>query len=315
MMSMSSDSPPPSTALIERVLAETRALRQQIAAVHESLAARRPAMADARGSVAQAGAPLYATCFGVFRLYRAAAPVPLGQHKAVIQLGRYLVAHAGQLVPRDVLLDLLWPEADRARALHRLHVAVSVLRGLVDPPAAADSLVRLDDDRYSIDGDAVLTDCDLFDQRYRLGTLALHQADYDAAAMAFRSLADVYAGEFLADDRYAEWTQSRRAHFRERHLDALTFLCEHAMRRRDLLAAVDCAQQILAADNLRERAHRHLMRAHYLLGQRACAMRQYHLCAAILQQELGVLPSLPTQHLFQAIARDTPLPDESPMHL
>ena len=67
-------------------------------------------------------------------------------------------------------------------------------------------------------------------------------------------------------------------------------------------------------DNLRERSHRHLMRSHYRLGQRACAVRQYRTCARLLADELGLRPSHETQQLFAAIRDDAELPDEAPLH-
>ena len=80
--------------------------------------------------------------------------------------------------------------------------------------------------------------------------------------------------------------------------------------RSDFGAVQEYARAILAVDNLREQAHRHLMRAHYYLGQRASAIRQYRACAADLERELGAAPSLLTQQLHEAICRDHNLPAE-----
>ena len=52
------------------------------------------------------------------------------------------------------------------------------------------------------------------------------------------------------------------------------------------------------------------MRAHYYLGQRAAAIRQYRACAADLERELGAPPSLLTQQLHEAICHDHHLPAE-----
>jgi len=57
----------------------------------------------------------------------------LGHNKHVLELCRYLIAHAGRATPRDELRDLLWPEVEPEQALHRLHVTISRLRHLVDP--------------------------------------------------------------------------------------------------------------------------------------------------------------------------------------
>ena len=44
-----------------------------------------------------------------------------------------------------------------------------------------------------------------------------------------------------------------------------------------------------------------LMRLHVLNGDRATALRIYHTCVTLLQQELGVEPSAETQQLYQRL--------------
>jgi LuxR family transcriptional regulator, maltose regulon positive regulatory protein len=307
-------------ATAERLLTEVATLRLQVATLHGELVQdqRRTAQREEVGrpqpaSSRRLAAVLYATYFGTFTLYRGRTRLPLGRNRPVIELCRYLLAHAGQTVPRDELLELLWPEADPARAVHRLHVAISGLRRLLDPAGSTASLVRLDDESYSIPEHAIITDCNLFEQHYRRGKTHLFEKDYPAAGAAFRAALQLYVEDYLADDLYAEWTHKQRSHFVECRLNALTFLCEAAALEHDLTSLLEYARQILEVDNLRERSHRYLMRAHYSMGQRACAIRQYNACAEILGQELGVLPSQQTQRLYEAIRDDTELPGEAPL--
>ena len=266
---------------------------------------------DPRPDAAPAPAGLYATLFGRFRLYRDGRRLPLAGGRAVVELGRYLIAHAGRAVPREELVELLWPDARLAPALHRLHVAVSDLRRVVNPPSPGRNLVVYEDDCYLVPAGLVVTDGDLFEDHYRRGKQLLAAGDESGAARAFEAALHLYAGDYLADQPYAEWAQRSRGHFQERRLSALNYLCEHAWERGQLADVVEYAQQILAIDSLRERAHRHLIRAQYRLGQRACAIRQFRLCAGVLRQELGAEPSELTQQLHRAVCRDEALPGES----
>ncbi len=299
------------------LLTELRVLREQVSELHTGLLGgasgkAQPTLTPASPHLA-AGA-LYGTLLGSFRLYRAQAEVPLGGSRVVLDLCRYLVAHAGRVVPREVLLELLWPEqAPAAPATHRLHVAVSTLRHLLDEPLADHSLLLMEDEGYRIGADSVVTDCDLFELRYDHAKACLDRHNAPAAAESFRDALAVYGGEYLADSPYAEWALGQRAHFAERRLNALTALCEFATAEGSLLAVMEYAQAILAVDNLRERAHRQLMRAHYLMGQRSCAIRQFRVCADLLEQELGTAPSLQTKNLVEAIMNDAELPGEVPL--
>jgi LuxR family transcriptional regulator, maltose regulon positive regulatory protein len=252
-------------------------------------------------------AELYATLLGPFTLSRNGRRVPIGRRGAVAELSRYLVAHAGRLVPRDELIELLWPSADVQRAVHRLHVAISNLRSTL---GAGASPLRLEDDKYVIVADSIRTDCDTFDAHYGEAKAAAARRAYAAAAESFRSALATYGGEYVADRPYADWTAQPRARFAERRLGALTWLCEHALREGDVMLLAEYAGEILETDNLRERIHRHLMRAHYALGERGLAIRQYQRCAVLLESELGALPSRETQQLYEAIVSDVPLPDE-----
>jgi DNA-binding SARP family transcriptional activator len=300
-----------------RVLAELHALRAQVATLQQLVLQREVGWAmliptgqgRLDGVAGMDEPPLFATFFGGFAVYRDQRRLAIGASRPVCELGTYLIAHAGKSVARDALMDLLWPEVDPARAAHRLHVAVSDLRRIVDLPGLA-SLVRLQEDSYQIAACSVASDCELFEQHYQRAKLHLAQHDNERAAAAFQAALQLYTGEFLADHPYLEWAAQKRAHFAERHLSALTALCEHAAHRRDFGAVEEYARAILAVDNLREQAHRHLMRAHYYLGQRAAAIRQYRSCAADLERELGAAPSLLTQQLHEAICHDHQLPAE-----
>jgi len=301
------------------LLAELQALRSQVAMLQQLVLQREaswaaPFIVRAPGGLDTfAGGdepPLYASFFGDFALYRARRRVSIGSSRPVCELGAYLMAHAGKSMARDALMDLLWPEVDPARAAHRLHVAVSDLRRIVDVRGVA-SVVRLQDDSYHIAASSVATDCQLFEQHYQRGRRALSRGDDAGATIAFEAALQLYKGEFLADHPYLEWAAQKREHYAERQLAVLTALCDRAAVRRDFAAVEEYARAILAVDNLREQAHRHLMRAHYYLGQRASAVRQYRACVADLQRELGAAPSLLTQQLHDAICHDHELPRET----
>ena len=258
---------------------------------------------------------LYATFLGRFTVCRANAPLALGRSRTAVQIAQYLMARGRRPIPREELVEWLWPEVEPVRATHRLHVAISELRHVLDPAVGGSSAITFGDDAYSMTAGLVTTDTDLFEERYDRARRCLAKQDSAGADAEFRAAVDLYRGDFLEDEPFAEWAQARRAHFAENRLTALTFLCEHAAEDGRMATVLEDARQILEIDNLRERAHRHLMRAHYALGQRACALRQYLICAAILDRELGVLPSQPTQELHRAIQEERALPGEVPLRV
>ncbi|MBI4307048.1 MAG: winged helix-turn-helix domain-containing protein [Chloroflexi bacterium] len=300
----------------DRVLTEIARLSSQISSLYDALV---PARDHALAPAVKPDLPaspnvqsLYATCLGSFAIYRADTLVSLGNRRAVQHLFRYLVARTGKVVPREELVELLWPEVEPALANHRLHVTVSALRRLIDEGPALGT-IRYESDCYLVPSEALVTDCDLFEHHFGRARRALRARDMPAAAEAFRAALDYYRGDYMADMPYADWVQSQRDHFATRRLIALTFLCDYCSRKSDALGTLDLAQQILGVDELRERAHRELMRAHCVMGQPALALRQYERCARLLRRELGMSPSTLTHRLYEAIVNGTELPAESPV--
>jgi LuxR family transcriptional regulator, maltose regulon positive regulatory protein len=291
-------------------LADTLLHRRADAAVaHDPAVNGRPVLAVAAPS-GQPAATLYAVFFGSFSVFRNGERLPIGQSRTTGELCRYLIARNGEPVQRDEILELLWPDADPERALHRLHTAVSGLRRILDEPGAPRSAIQLEDDRYTIASDAVSTDYARFEAHYRQARAHFARSEPALGARALRSALRLYQGDYLGDQCYAEWTHQARAHFTERRLSALDLLAEYTADTGDLAGTLEYAGEILEIDGLRERAHRHVMRAHLALGQRACALRQYTRCAALLEQEIGVEPSRLTRQLYDAIRTDAELPPE-----
>src|SRR5690606_1924876 len=68
--------------------------------------------------------------FGLFRVQKGEHTLideTFGYRKAKTLL-KYLITHYGQRVPRERLIDLLWPELDEEAGTNNLHGAVHVLR-------------------------------------------------------------------------------------------------------------------------------------------------------------------------------------------
>ncbi len=307
-------------AIAQSLLSEVGAVRSQLADIRDLLILRDENVLELHLPVPpvrslRPGAPkLYVQFFGRFALYDSDGELALGHNRAVTELCCYLVSRAGTIVAKDELIELLWPEADPQHLAHRLHVTISALRGALAASRSGANLISAEDS-YSVLSEALVTDCDLFEEQYQGGRSAASLGEYDKASTALGQALQIYRGDYLADNPFADWTQRRRAHFIERRLSILTFLCDRASVLGDLTAAIDDGNQILEIDNLRERTHRQIMRAHYSGGERARAVRQYTTCAEYLERELGVTPSEQTQELYRAICHNDQLPIEAPIRL
>ncbi len=76
--------------------------------------------------------------------------------------------------------------------------------------------------------------------------------------------------------------------------------------RGELAAALPIAEALLQIDPLSEAAHRHVMRLHYLRGDRAAALLAFDRCERTLKDEVGTRPSSETLAVLQTIEQAHP---------
>ena len=98
------------------------------------------------------------------------------------------------------------------------------------------------------------------------------------------------AGEFLPH-WYDDWVVIERERFRQLRLHALDAVCESLAAAGRYAAAVEAGHAAVAAEPLRESAHRLLILAYLAEGNRSEATRQYRSFRELLKAELGLAPS------------------------
>ncbi len=104
-------------------------------------------------------------------------------------------------------------------------------------------------------------------------------------------------------NRWLHEQRERRLTGQRRDLEAQVRALENAG---ELAAALPVAQTLLQLDTLSEAAHRHLMRLHYLRGDRAAALLAFDHCERTLKDEVGTRPSSDTLALLQTIEQAHP---------
>jgi DNA-binding SARP family transcriptional activator len=110
-------------------------------------------------------------------------------------------------------------------------------------------------------------------------------------------------GADLLPDWYDDWVELERERFRQLRLHALEVLCERLTEAGRLGEALDTGLAAVAAEPLRESAHRALVRVHLAEGNTAEALRQYRLFRRLLREQLGLEPSAQIEQLLRPIAR------------
>ena len=125
---------------------------------------------------------------------------------------------------------------------------------------------------------------------------ALVDGHAQAERISWTGLAE--ASQEILPDWYDEWVLVERERFRQLRLHALETACEQLVREGRYAQALMAGLAAVAAEPLRESAHRLVVMAHIGEGNLYEAFRQYRSCAALLESELGLSPSAAMESLL-----------------
>jgi DNA-binding SARP family transcriptional activator len=140
----------------------------------------------------------------------------------------------------------------------------------------------------------VFVDADAFEAA--AGT-ARRSKDPRAYALALQ----LYAGELLPQDRYADWTARPREMLRDLQLDLLSELGKLHLERGQYQQAIDAFVRVVAEEPTHEQAVISLMRLYAAMGQRWKALHEYARLQSALRDELDVEPEATTRQLYSDI--------------
>jgi predicted ATPase/DNA-binding SARP family transcriptional activator len=222
---------------------------------------------------------------------------PLERQKSTALLA-YLACHPRYPHPRDVLIELLWPEEDPEVGRRKLRSLLHDLRALLaEPHSAAGALLLAERTTVHLDPAAFTTDVAEFQTALQS---AAHATELAERIRRLEAAGKLYRGELLPG--FLEpWVLSEREHLAATHFEALCQLAAAREQVGDLEGAVAAAREAVSADPLREEAHYHLMRLYAATGQPAATLRQFQELERLLREELGETPSAEARALAEEL--------------
>jgi DNA-binding SARP family transcriptional activator/tetratricopeptide (TPR) repeat protein len=226
-------------------------------------------------------------------------PLPLGgaKQRAFLTL---LLLHAGELVPRDRLIEDIWGEDAPATAGHALEVYASGLRKMLGSAGA--SLVSRSGG-YVLEIGEEAIDVTRFERLAAEGRDALAEGDAAAADQRLTSALALWRGPALADAAYESFAQAEIARLEELRLAAVEDGVEARLRLGRHAELVGELRALVSANPLRERLIGQLMLALYRTGRQAEALDVSRAARERLADQLGIDPSTELRALETAILR------------
>jgi DNA-binding SARP family transcriptional activator len=202
-----------------------------------------------------------------------------------VALVKLLVLAPRHRMRREQVMDALWPDLAPDAAAANLRKAIHFARRTLDHH----EVIGGDAEVIALAPGAEITvDAEIFETQAKA---ALLDGDAEGCARA----ADIYGGELLPDDRYADWAEAPRERLQQLH--------ETLLRRAGLW------QRLVEVNPTDEEAARALMQTALAAGNRDEAIRHFQRLRERLRIDMGLGPSAATVRLYeQALALEAPQP-------
>ncbi len=238
-------------------------------------------------------------CLGRFAVFAGDEPVEQWTLFKARELLAFLLAHGGQWVGREQVVEALWPDYSwDASTRHLMSNAVSMLRSTLRKASGNKRLrsVVVVKQRMHLAAEEFDVDLDVFDG-------AIRRAAYlrDAEALAeYERAVSLYEGDFLGGEFFS-WVDDYRQTYRGQLFEAARKGAVIAERLGMHDRAAGLYRAILAVEPIDEGTTRRLMRSLADDGDLAGARKAYRALSEAVQRELddpGAAPSPETSELL-----------------
>jgi DNA-binding SARP family transcriptional activator len=235
--------------------------------------------------------PVRVLCLGGLRLLREGKPVPVveWQSKKARDLLKILVARRGRMCPREVLMDMLWPDDDPAKLGNRLSVALTTVRTILDPDKRfrVEHFIVTDKTAVGLDLTNLSIDVEEFLASAERGFALRRAGRSDDGLGLLAEAEEAYGGDFLEEDPYEDWSVALREEARAAYISVVRTLAHAASESGDHDAAARYYLRLLERDPFDEDAHLGLVSTLNDAGRYGESRRNYRSYVTRMD-ELGV---------------------------
>jgi LuxR family maltose regulon positive regulatory protein len=221
-----------------------------------------------------------------------------------ILLLKAIVMNGSKDIPKEVLIDALWPDASPTAGEKNFKINLHRLRRGLEPDlikafgylyvSQKAGLVSLNLELISLDIDLFLS---LGKEAARLET----ENKPKEALFCYTRAVKLYKGDYFAEDPYMEWIDQPREMFRSKYIEILT---KKGLLHEDMdqwEQAVDSWRTILGIAPFFEAAYRNLMILYADAGRKNEALHVFKECRSILKKELDTEPESKTRQIYARI--------------
>lgn len=203
------------------------------------------------------------------------------------ELFAYMLEHKNEMIFRDTILELFWPESDIDKASKQLYTAIYTIRKTLKNYGVEGVKISspLLSSGYKLVVENIVVDVEQWLSRLKL-LPPIQQTTVDEHEQVFQ----MYTGDYLGDCDYL-WAESERERLRRLWLYHAQQLSEFYIKNESYIAAIKVQEKVQALFADAEDNYFTLMKLYDLLNNTAAVEEQYWLLKKTLQEHLAVEPS------------------------
>jgi DNA-binding SARP family transcriptional activator len=214
-----------------------------------------------------------------------------------MDLLRILALDNGRLVRSRSLIEVLWPDVVPARGRGSLRTAASRIRSAV----GQDCIQRQNGDLKLV---SAVVDVDEYRELVKGARQAASRRAHAETLLLVEASEAMYLDDFHASNDECPWAVYARSDLMQVRRGAMANATEAALECGRFDEALELAQTAVHLDPSCEGSQRHLMRAHFGLGEIGKALHVFESYRVHLAEELGIDPSRATRELYLHLLHD-----------
>ena len=203
---------------------------------------------------------------------------------------RYLLASRSGAARPEAIANALWPDRGPAAIANVRYCVYKVREQLDAGNRPAQSVILRSSGGYRLDPQRLVVDVDIFHAKVSEGLEAQRVERLDDADTLLAEALELYRGDFLADEPYADWAFTEREYLRSLASKALAARARIAVAHQRLETASACLLRLTQLEPFDSQAHRLLIAVCLRRGRRTEAVRHYNALRMRLARAFGEKP-------------------------
>jgi len=220
------------------------------------------------------------------------------------QLLKAILSRGMTSIPKEILIEDLWPEEKPKRAEDNFKTALQRLRISLEPTLLHElgsSYIHLHDNKILLDSDLCQVDINQFLTLIKQGDEMVKRGEEKKALSIFIEALEIYKGDFLREDLYSLWADNKREELRNKYIELLYQTAHLHDRQGSFKKAIECYKKVIEVDPLLEESYQKLMMLYSAKGLYNEALKTYEVCKKVLKKQLKTHPDDSMEAIYNKI--------------